>query len=64
MAQTKSEYEDDHLLGLIAAIALMMEAVSTSETSVNSYLSTRRYNPEGSHLHSHRRENLKSYKTG
>jgi hypothetical protein len=30
------------------AIALMMEAVQTSETSVNSYQSTRRYNPEDS----------------
>jgi hypothetical protein len=32
------------------AIALMMEAVQTSETLVNSYQSTRRYNPEDSHL--------------
>jgi hypothetical protein len=40
--------------------ALMMEAVQTSETLVNSYQSTRRYNPEDSHLHSHCRENLKS----
>jgi hypothetical protein len=30
----------------------MMEAVQTSETSVNSYQSTRRYNPEDSHLRS------------
>jgi hypothetical protein len=28
---------------------------------VNSYQSTRRYNPEDSRLHTHRRENLKSY---
>jgi hypothetical protein len=41
-------------------IALMMEAVSTSETSVNFYQTTRRYNPEDSHLHIRRRENLKS----
>jgi hypothetical protein len=41
-------------------IALMMEAVQTSETLVNSYQSTRRYNPEDGNLHSHRRENLKS----
>jgi hypothetical protein len=33
----------------------------TSETSVNFYQTTRRYNPEDSHLHTHRRENLKSY---
>jgi uncharacterized protein YcgI (DUF1989 family) len=39
----------------------MMEAVQTSETSVNSQQSTLRYNPEDSHLHSHRHENLKSY---
>jgi hypothetical protein len=31
-------------------LALMMEAVQTTETSVNSYQSTRRYNPEDSHL--------------
>jgi hypothetical protein len=30
---------------------------------VNFYQTTRRYNPEDSHLHSHRRENLKSYLT-
>jgi hypothetical protein len=34
----------------IVAIALMMEAASTSETSVNFYQTTRRYNPEDSHL--------------
>jgi hypothetical protein len=42
-------------------IALMMKAIQTSETLVNSYQSTRHYNPEDSHLYSHRRENLKSY---
>jgi hypothetical protein len=40
---------------------LMMEATSTSETSVNFYQTTRRYNPEDSHLHTRRRENLKSH---
>jgi hypothetical protein len=39
----------------------MMEAASTSETSVNIYQTTPRYNPEDSHLHIRRRENLKSY---
>jgi hypothetical protein len=39
----------------------MMEAVQTSETLVHSYQSTRRYNPEDSHLHTDRRENFKSY---
>jgi hypothetical protein len=42
-------------------IALMMEAARTSETLVNFYQTTRRYNPEDSHLCTHRRENLKSY---
>jgi hypothetical protein len=37
-----------------------MEAARTSETLVNFYQTTRRYNPEDSHLHTHRRENLKS----
>jgi hypothetical protein len=41
--------------------ALRMEAASTSETLVNFYQTTRRYNPEDSHLHNLRRENLKSY---
>jgi hypothetical protein len=32
------------------AIALMMEAARPSETLVNFYQTTRRYNPEDSHL--------------
>jgi hypothetical protein len=44
----------------MAPIALMMEAVQTLETFVNSYQSTRRYSPEDSRLHRHRHENLKS----
>jgi hypothetical protein len=39
----------------------MMEAARTSETLVNFYQTTRSYNPEDSNLHTHRRENLKSY---
>jgi hypothetical protein len=39
----------------------MMEAARTSETLVNSYQTTRRYNPEDIHLRTDRRENLKSY---
>jgi hypothetical protein len=42
-------------------VALMMEAASTSETSVNFYHTTRSNIPEDSHLHIRRRENLKSY---
>jgi hypothetical protein len=38
----------------------MMEVARTSETLVNFYQTTRRYNPEDSHLRTHRRENLKS----
>jgi hypothetical protein len=38
-----------------------LEAASTSETSVNFYQTTRRNNPEDSHLHTCRRENLKSH---
>jgi hypothetical protein len=34
----------------LANIALMMEAARTSETLVNFYQTTRRYNPEDSHL--------------
>jgi hypothetical protein len=41
-------------------IALMMEAARTSETLVNFYQTTRRYNPEDSHLRTHRRVNLKT----
>jgi hypothetical protein len=39
----------------------MMEAVQTSETSVNSYQSTWHYNPKDRHVHTHCHENLKSY---
>jgi hypothetical protein len=39
-----------------------MEAIRSSETSVNT-ISTLRHIPEDDSLHSHRRENLKSYKS-
>jgi hypothetical protein len=45
-----------------AMIALMMEAVRTSETSVNFNVTTRLYIPEDPKLHTRRRENLKSHK--
>jgi hypothetical protein len=41
-------------------IALMMEAVRISETTVTFNVTTRRYIPEDSKLHTRRRENLKS----
>jgi hypothetical protein len=43
-------------------IALMMEAVSTTETSVYSNETTRRYIPEDFNIHTRSRENLKSHK--
>jgi hypothetical protein len=45
----------------IIRAALIMEAAKTSET-VNVCHTTRRNNPEDSHLHTRCRENLKSYK--
>jgi hypothetical protein len=44
-----------------AIIALMMEAARTSETSVNFNVTTRRYIPKDSKLHTCCRENLKSH---
>jgi hypothetical protein len=41
-------------------IALVMEAARTSETLVNFYQTTWRYNPEDSHRRTQRHENLKS----
>jgi Arc/MetJ family transcription regulator len=41
--------------------AQIMDAASTSETSVNIDLTTRRYIPEDSELHTRRHENLKSH---
>jgi hypothetical protein len=46
---------------LVDFSTLKMEAIRSSETSVQSTTSTRRHTPEGGILHSHRRENLKSY---
>jgi hypothetical protein len=45
----------------IRAIALMMETARTYETSVNFYQTTRRNNPEDSHLCTRRREKPKSH---
>jgi hypothetical protein len=51
----------DVLASSIREIALMMEAANTSETLVNFYQTTRRNNPEDSHLHTRSHENLKSH---
>jgi hypothetical protein len=45
---------------LLRRDGLMMEAQSTSETSVNFYQTTRRNNPEDSHLRNSHRDNPKS----
>jgi hypothetical protein len=42
----------------------MMEAVRTTETSVYSNETTRRYIPQGSNLHTRRRENLNEISQG
>jgi hypothetical protein len=39
----------------------MMETPGTAETSVNFHQTTRRNNPEDSHVHTRRREKLKSH---
>jgi hypothetical protein len=46
MVSQGGEYEE----AVFRAIALMMEAASTSETSSDFYQTTRRNNPEHSHL--------------
>jgi hypothetical protein len=46
---------------VLPMIALMMEAGSTSETSINFHQTTRRNIPEDSHLHIRRVDNLKSH---
>jgi hypothetical protein len=43
------------------SITLMMEAARTSETSVHYNEPKRSYIPEGCHLNTRRRENLKSH---
>jgi hypothetical protein len=50
-----------HHQGDESLVALMMEAASTSETSVNFYQTTRCNTPEDSHLHTRSHEKLKSH---
>jgi hypothetical protein len=46
---------------IIRATVLMMEAVSSSETSVNFYQTALCNIPKNSHIHTRRRENLKCF---
>jgi hypothetical protein len=52
-----TDVSEDPTASILSAIretiVLMMVAVQTSETSVNSYQSTRRYNPEDGHVHNY-----------
>jgi hypothetical protein len=58
---TCNSNDKNHAKNVLRLIALTMEAASTSEASVNFYQTTRRNNPEDNHLHTRRRENLKSH---
>jgi hypothetical protein len=49
---------------VLCDIALVMQAASTSETSVNFYQDTRRNNPEDNHLHARWRKNRKAHMVG
>jgi hypothetical protein len=48
-------------LRLQVLAASIISTAGTSETSINLYQTTWRKNPEDSHLHTRRRENLKSH---
>jgi hypothetical protein len=48
------------LTAMFAVPALIMDAISTAETSVNFYKTTRCNIPEDSHLHIHFRVNFES----
>jgi hypothetical protein len=51
------------MVSFSAYSTLKMEAMCSSETSVNFQQATWRFIPEDRTLHNHRSENLKSYKT-
>jgi hypothetical protein len=56
-----TDVSEVHTASIIRAIALMMEAVRISETSINLNVNTLHYIPEDSKLHTRRFENLKSH---
>jgi hypothetical protein len=58
---TKFNEDDDCLLGCLMTHRPDDQAVSNSELSVDLYQTTRCNTPEDSHLHTRRRENLKSH---
>jgi hypothetical protein len=51
LLQEQDQDQEQKKIRIFMAIALMMEAVSTSETSVSYYQTTRRNIPEDNHLH-------------
>jgi hypothetical protein len=53
-----SDVSEVLVASIIKAIALMMEAASTSETQTVFYQTTQRNSPQDSHLQSRCRENL------
>jgi hypothetical protein len=56
-----SEVRTDSIIRAPIIIAMMVEAVRISETSVHPNETTKRYIPEGSKLHTRGSENLKSH---
>jgi hypothetical protein len=63
----EKQFEACHLLAFwffaeLISSTLKMEAICSSETSVETRRTTRRHIPEDDTLHNHRCENLKSYK--
>jgi hypothetical protein len=61
LSEISGSYGGEYMMAVFWVVA-PMEAVITSETSVNFYQITRHNNPEDSHLHTRPHENLKSHK--
>jgi hypothetical protein len=59
--QRESRWQAELVSCLAYFLTLKMEAICSSETSVGSQWTTRRYIPEDGTIHNHRIENLKSY---